>query len=112
MARQISDRDLAPLLDTAHRWIETCLIGDRSLFASDRALWTRANADVVQRDFVDRPDAGGDDFTTKLQRQLADAGAPAQQFTAELLWSLLLFLSDISARVKREQVERVWSWSS
>lgn len=111
MARQIADRDLAPLLEAARRWIDTCLVEDGSMFALGRELWTAANADILQRDFVDRPDTSSDDFITKLQRQLADAGPPAQQFTAELLWALLLFPSNIGAKVKREHVERVWSWS-
>ena len=111
MARQITDRDLAPLLDAARRWIDTCLVEDGSLFAPGRTLWTLANADVLQRDFVDRPDAGADDFVTKLHRQLADSGVLAQQFAAELMWALLLFPSNIGAKVKREHVERVWGWS-
>jgi len=111
MALRIADRDLAPLHDAARRCIDTCLVGDGSLFAPGRPLWTAANADVLQRDFVDRPDAGSDDFVTKLQRQLAGAGAAAQQFAAELLWMLLLFPSNIGAKVKREHVERVWGWS-
>jgi 5-methylcytosine-specific restriction protein B len=111
MARRTSERDFAPLLDAARRWIDTCLIEDGSLFAPDRPLWTAANAEVLQRDFVDRPDAGNDDFVTKLQRQLAGAGAPAQQLMAELIWVLLLFPSNIGAKVKREHIERVWSWS-
>lgn len=111
MARQIADRDLAPLLDAARDWIETCLIADGSLFAPNRSMWTAANADVLQRYFVDRPDAGGDDFTTKLERQLADAGATTQQLAAEVLWALLLFPSNIGAKVKRKHLERVWSWS-
>ena len=66
---------------------------------------------MLQRDFVERPDAGGDDFVTKLQRQLTDAGASAQQFAAEVMWASLLFPSNIGAKVKREHVERVWGWS-
>ncbi len=111
MARQIAERDLAPLLEAARRWIDTCLIEDGSLFAPNRALWTTANAEVLQRDVVDRPDAGGDDFMTKLQRQLANAGASAQQFAADLLWALLLFPSKIGVKVKREHIERIWGWS-
>jgi 5-methylcytosine-specific restriction protein B len=111
MARQIADRDLAPLLAAARGWIDSCLIKDGSLFAPGRRLWTAANAEIIQRDFVDRPDPGSDDFMSKLQRQLANAGAPAQQFAAELVWTLLLFPSNIGAKVKREHVERIWSWS-
>ena len=111
MARKIADRDLAPLLEAAREWIDTCLIGDGSLFVPERSVWTAANADVLQRDFVDRPDSSSDDFMTKLQRQLADAGAPGQQFAAELLWALLLSPSNIGAKVKRDHIERIWSWS-
>ena len=102
MARQIADRDLAPLLEAARRWIDACLLEDGSLFAPGRALWTAANAEILQRDFVDRPDPGGGDFMTKLKRQLESAGAPAQQFAAELRLALLLFPSNIGAKVKRD----------
>lgn len=36
MARHIAARGLAPLLDAARRWIDTCLIEDGSLFAHAR----------------------------------------------------------------------------
>lgn len=111
MASQIKHHDLAPLLDAARRWIDTCLVADGSLFSADREIWTAANADVLQRDFVDKPDASDDDFMSKLQRQVVDSGSLAQQFSAELLWALLLFPYNIGGKVKREHVERAWSWS-
>ena len=112
MARYIAAWDLTPLLQAARRWIDTCLIDDGSLFAPGRSLWTSDGADALQRAFVERPDDGDDDFMTKLERQMADAGAPAQQLMAELLWALLLFPSNISAEVKRAHVARAWSWSA
>jgi len=39
MARQISKRDLSPILAAAAQWLETCLIEDHSLFLAD-ARWT------------------------------------------------------------------------
>jgi 5-methylcytosine-specific restriction protein B len=111
MARRTPERGLAPVLDAARRWIDTCFVEDGSLFAPGRPLWSAANTEVLQRDFVDRPDASSDDFMTKLQRQLSGAGAAAQQFAAELLWALLLFPSNIGAKVKREHIERIWGWS-
>ena len=112
MARRINDRDLTPLLDAARDWIVRCLMDDCSLLApDDRPLWTTASADRLQRCFVERPDASDDDFMTKLQRQLAEAGAPAQQLAAEMMWALLLFPSNIGAEVKRGHVQRIWSWS-
>jgi 5-methylcytosine-specific restriction enzyme B len=60
---------------------------------------------------LNAPDSGGDDFTTKLERQLADTGTSAQQLMAEMMWALLLFPSNIGAEVKRGHVQRIWSWS-
>ncbi len=111
MARQIADRDLTPILDAARHWIDTCLIGDGSMLAPGRSLWTAQNVETLQRHFVERPDEGSDDFMTKLQRQLSDAGAPAQQLAAELMWVLLLFPYNVGAALKKRHVDEMWSWS-
>jgi 5-methylcytosine-specific restriction protein B len=114
MARQIKQRDLTSLLAAASAWIARCLIDDQSLFVEGRELWTTANADELQRCFVDRPDASSDDFMIKLGRQLTDAHASAQQFAAEMMWALLLFpsASNISPAKKRNHVQLIWSWSA
>jgi hypothetical protein len=39
MARQVHNRDIALVLTAAERWINTCLIDDRSIL-SNKALWT------------------------------------------------------------------------
>ena len=111
MARHVTERDLAPLLAAARHWIDRCLIGDGSLFADGRVLWTKAGADTLQSAFVERPDEGGDDFMTKLERQVADVDASAQHLMAEMMWALLLFPSNIGAEVKRAHVTRIWFWS-
>jgi 5-methylcytosine-specific restriction enzyme B len=113
MARTIAHHDLAPLLAAAQQWIDRCLVEDQSLLRPDRTLWTTANADELQRCFVDRPDASSDDFLVKLERQLSDARPAAQQFAAELMWALLLFpsASNIGPAKKRSHVLRIWSWS-
>ena len=113
MARQIAHHDLGPLLAASRQWIDRCLIDDQSLFVPERTLWTTANADELQRCFVERPDAGSDDFLVKLKRQLADATVAARQFAAETLWVLLLFPSaaTIGPATKRRNMLEVWSWS-
>ena len=111
MARQVADRSIGSLLNAAREWIDHCLVEDASLLAEGRGLWTTANADRLQSGFVERPDSGGDDFMTKLERQLSDTGAPAQQLMAEMMWALLVFPSNIGADVKRAHVLRIWSWS-
>lgn len=112
MARQARTRDLAPIHRAATQWIDRCLVDDGSLFVEGRALWTAEGAQKLQSCFVERPDAGDDDFMTKLERQMSDAGAPAQQLMAEMMWALLLFPSgNIGVDVKRSHVLRIWSWS-
>lgn len=113
MANDITTRDLSPLHAAARQWIDSCLIGDQSLLIPERTIWTSANANEMQRCFVERPDPSSDDFFVKLERQLADAPPTAQQFAAELMWALLLFpsASNIGPAKKRSHILRIWSWS-
>jgi len=111
MARKFADRNIGELLEAARQWIDRCLVNDASLLAGIPNLWTMQNADILQSDFVERLDTGDDDYMTKLQRQIATSGAAAQKLTAEMMWILLLFPSNIRAEVKRAHVLRVWSWS-
>ena len=110
MARRTQSVDFTPTLDAAHRWIERCAVDDLSLF-TDEPIWTTAYVGEVRRAFVERPDETGDSFSEKLQRQMADAAAPAQQLMAEMLWLALLFPSNINAATKRDAVQRIWALS-
>ncbi len=110
MARQISKRDISPILAAAAQWLETCLIEDRSLFLTD-ARWTTSLVDEAYRAFVEHPDDGDDDFMTKLKGQMTPSSPPAQQLMAEMLWALLLFPSNMKARTKRLQIRDIWSLS-
>ncbi len=111
MARQINHHALDPLLNAARHWIDTCLVGDGSLFAVERQLWTAANVEILFRDFVGQPDASCDGFFVKLERQLERSGPAAQQFAAELMWALFIFPSNVGAEHKREHIQAMWAWS-
>src|SRR5258706_8539995 len=110
MARTIRSRDLAPTLGAYQHWIDRCLVGDGSVF-TDRALWTGANVEEVRRAFVDNPDEGKDDFSTKLKGQMKGASAEAQRLMAEMLWALLIFPTNVAADTKRRQVRDLWALS-
>ncbi|WP_093374653.1 AAA family ATPase [Variovorax sp. OV329] len=110
MARKVHDRDVAPLLSAAQRWIERCICADESLL-SDRSLWTPPLVEELRSAFVDHPDAGDDDFMTKLRGQMQAASPAGRQLMAEMMWVLLLFPSNIGAEKKRQHVQEVWSWS-
>jgi hypothetical protein len=110
MARRITERDLSPILEAFTRWSDSCLIEDGSLF-SRASLWTATNIEEVRAAFIEHPDEGTDDFITKLKGQMKDASPSAQQLMAEMLWALLLFPSNTSAKTKRQQVRDVWALS-
>jgi hypothetical protein len=109
MARQVHNRDISATLDAASEWINRCLIGDGSMFAT--GLWQLSIAREVQQAFDDHPDFGDDDFMTKLRGQMRSVSTAAQQLMAEMLWALLLFPSNMKARTKRQQIRDIWSLS-
>jgi hypothetical protein len=46
LARQINHHALEPLLNAARQWIDTCLVGDGSLFAVERC-WRRPKTEPL-----------------------------------------------------------------
>ena len=110
MARLVHNRDISPVLATAKTWINSCLIGDASIFGA-RALWTKDLISEVGHAFVDNPDFGDADFITKLMGQLKSTSPAAQKLAAELLWALLLFPSNVKPSTKRLQIMKTWALS-
>jgi hypothetical protein len=110
MARRTNTRDLSLILTAAEMWMNRCLIKNQSVFSED-ARWTPPLVDEVYHAFVDHPDSSSDDFITKLKQQMRPVSAPAQQLVAEMLWTLLLFPSNMKARTKRQQVRDLWALS-
>jgi hypothetical protein len=110
MAREINKRDIAPVLQAAERWINLCIIEDRSVF-SQESLWTPALLNEAYRAFVDHPDEGDYDFMTKLKRQMGESSRGAKQLMAEVLWALLLFISNTGPVIKRQQIRDIWALS-
>jgi len=110
MARLTRTRSLEPVINAAQKWVENCLIADNSVFSSE-PLWTPENVAEVRSAFVDHPDEGKDDFSTKLKGQMASASPSAKRLMAEMVWALLLFPSNIKVSTKRQQVGDMWSMS-
>ena len=87
---QNSGRTLA----AAANWRDRCLVEDRSIL-SDASLWTAAGFDELDERFNRQLDTSKDKFQVKLGRQLAEASPQAQQLSAEMLWVMNLFPSNI-----------------
>ena len=108
---KISTHPIAPILETAERWKRDCLISDGPLFSKSH-LWTLDNINQFKNYFVDNLIYGSDQtFCEKFEIQLANAPAEVKQLSAEMIYVLLLFPSNITARKKAEDIRLVWSWS-
>jgi MoxR-like ATPase len=112
MARESQNNNLPPIIEAYQQWIAKCLIADGSIFSTNN-LWTPELVEEVRAAFVDHPDEGSDNFTTKLSGQMKKASPSAQKLMAEMLWALLVFpvTSNISVEKKIEQIQDVWSLS-
>jgi 5-methylcytosine-specific restriction protein B len=110
MARETNTENFQKIIEAAQKWIGDCLVDDGSLFSSDK-LWTLENVKEVRAAFVDHPDPGKDSFMVKLKRQMGNSSSPAQHLMAEMLWAILIFPNNVSAKTKRHQIREIWSLS-
>jgi 5-methylcytosine-specific restriction enzyme B len=110
MASKANNWDMSATLDAARRWIDSCLIEDRSVFGP-KQLWVPTLVQEVKRAFVDNPNEGEGDFWSKLKSQMATASALSQQLMAEMTWALFLFPSNVRAETKRRHVREAWALS-
>jgi 5-methylcytosine-specific restriction protein B len=110
MARLTKSQRLEPVINAAQEWVRNSLIADNSVFSS-APLWTPENVAEVRSAFVDHPDEGKDDFSTKLKGRMAAASPSAKRLMAEMVWALLLFPSNIKVSTKRHQIGEIWSMS-
>ncbi len=98
------------IYEAARAWGEACLVGDGSLFGSER-LWTAERLAELKRLYIDRPDESDRSFMDKLEDQLADGSPESKRLAAELFWPILLFTSAQKPATKIVKMRRVWQWS-
>jgi len=98
------------LYEAACAWRDECLIGDGSLFGSER-LWTLERFSELKRLYVDRPDESKRSFIDKLKDQLADGSPETVRLAAELFWPMLLFTASQKPATKIIKMRLVWQWS-
>jgi 5-methylcytosine-specific restriction enzyme B len=82
-------------------------------FSPGLRAWSPEAVAQLRRCFVEKPDAGGDDFLTKLQRQLDDAPDEAVVLAAELLYLNMLPLHErqIGRPAKMHILTTVLAWT-
>jgi len=94
MARYCGIRTPGPILAIAEQWKQKCLLDGGSIF-TDQSIWTPENVAHLETYFVNNLDYGEGNFLTKLESQLTEAPAAAKLLCAEMMWVMLLCLSNM-----------------
>jgi len=110
MSRFCNERNSQPLIEAGSIWLRQGLYQQKSIL-SDHTLWTLENTKELETYFSNNPDTGTGDFFDKLETQLESCNPAVKQLAAEMLWLMLLCVSNIGATKKRNSVLRVWAWS-
>src|SRR6516162_3315411 len=82
------------------RLIDSGFAQDDSLLTPGMPIWTPEHLAELERDYVNRPDAGSGGFFDKLNKQLATTSSPAIQLFAELLILNVLPIVNIGGPLK------------
>jgi 5-methylcytosine-specific restriction enzyme B len=109
----VTDAAVDQLYGFQRYWLGQVLEDNDSFLTPGSQIWTIANLDELQRNFVEQPDTTpGRSFLDKLRLQLAGAGPAAKQLMAELLvvHFLIFWEGAISATSKLKVIETVLSW--
>ena len=85
MGSRRTGNGVANVYAAAQAWVERGLTADDSLFAPGTSIWTSHWLGELRRRFLDRPDAPGNGFYGKLERQLAGSPAEVYQLMGEAL---------------------------
>jgi MoxR-like ATPase len=111
MSRYCAERNTGPILNAAAHWRDVALLNDGSVF-SDKTLWTVQNLEALEQYFVKNLNEGDGNFKEKLHQQLEQTGPAVKQLCAEMLWMLLLAVSNVRPLKKREIIGEIWDWSA
>ena len=90
--------------------IDRVLRDNDSLFTPGTEIWATENLADLRERFIEQPDASGDTFFEKLQRQLAGAPPATLQLVAEVAYVNALSPSDIGVAAKLNVVETILGW--
>ncbi len=94
-----------PLYDAFQRFLERCVVGDRSLLWPDSETWTPGNVADVRARMVDTPIFGGElSFERKLLQQMHGAGPQLWRIICDLYYVYFLPSDFIKPQKKLEDL--------
>jgi MoxR-like ATPase len=108
--QDINDR--IAIYNAAEKWKNECLLNDKSLIWGGEPIWTLANINRFISIFVENPDESGENFDSKLKKQLENESNGVYKFTIELMFLYYIFPynGSISFKTKMKKLEMIASW--
>lgn len=100
-----------PFLPAARKWAEYCLVEDRSILLEERELWTPSNLEQFRIHYAENLLTDERDFFEKFEEQMKAGPPELSHLGAEMLWVIHLAPTNITVRLKEEQIRMVWKWS-
>ena len=105
------NKNTKPILDAAQHWKKTALLSDRGIFEGREKIWSIRNFEVLNKNIIQNPREGKENFENKLEDQLKSTRPEVKQLAAEMHWFLLLCPSNISESSKTKRIKKIWGWS-
>ena len=114
MSNGSADAGTEPVYAAAAQWVDRALRTDDSLFTPNKPVWSSRWLRELRDRYLEQPDESGDDFYTKLKRQLAGSPAEVYQLMAEVLYVhfLIVWHGSMGAAKKESQIRQVLAWSN
>lgn len=109
-AKEKNDRGF--LYNAAAKWRNECLLDDGSLIWDGEAIWTDNNMNRFRHIFIENPDVSGDNFDSKLKKQLENETDDVYKLAIELMYVYFLFpySRSISFKTKIKKLEMIAAW--
>lgn len=94
-----------PIYDVTQRFVDRCLLGNRSLLWLDQVVWTQANVQEAKRRIVDQPIIGANlSFTEKLKLQMQGAPPELWMLVADIQFIYCLPSTSLTVQGKRAAI--------
>ncbi len=100
--------EFQPLYDAFERFLNRCILDDRSLIWPDQQAWTPENVAELKRRMIDTPIFGGDlSFEEKLQEQMKGASPQHWMIMCDVYY--VYFLPSCFITLEKRQNDIAWA---
>ena len=104
--------DRIKIYEAAEKWKNECLLNNLSFIWDGEQIWTEENMERFKSTYVKNPDVSGDNFDSKLKKQLEGEEEGVYKLAIEIMFIYYMFpyKRSISYITKLNKLEMIASW--